>query len=170
MILKKEGGSSNAGSLISVHEGVVSDDAVHEHRRFHHEVRVELCGSKSRSWTTERRLQEGQITDSVLTAGFFDDTIMDEEDLLGREIDHCLARASRAGRYRSMNSVIWSANALVTRPFPVTLRAMAGRRFAALVFAFLTVRVAMIEVMILEIDAHDNPSTLVDRLELEMGS
>jgi hypothetical protein len=75
---KKEGGSSNAGSLISVHERVVSDDAVHEHRRFHHEVCVELCGSKSRSWTTERRLQEGQITDSVLTAGFFDDTIMDK--------------------------------------------------------------------------------------------
>ena len=88
-----------------------------------------------------------EISDSVFATGFFDHTIMDEENLFSCEIDHCLASDSRAGRYRSMNSASWSAKAFVTRPLLLTRLVRAVRGCGAVAFRFFEVRIGMVRII-----------------------
>lgn len=54
--------------------------------------------SKGGLWAHERRLRSTEITHTMLPTRFFNQSVMKEQDLFRGEIDHRLARASKAGR------------------------------------------------------------------------
>lgn len=77
---------------------MVADYPVHDDRGLCHQIRIELGAAERGLGTSQRGLQAAKISNPVFSPCFFDEAVVQEQNLLGREVAHCLASASKAGR------------------------------------------------------------------------